>query len=253
MTTLGRELDGDVAIVTGGAHNIGRATCLPLADAGAAICVNAMSSGADAEALAAEIVAAGGQAMHVIADITDPDAVRAMTDTVVARFGKLSILVNNAAVRGNTPLEKMTLAEWRRIFTPTVEGTMLCSQAAIPHIRAAGGGVIICLGGIASYAGVAGRTHVGAAKAALGGFMKGLAHEVGGDSIRVNTVVPGHIDTARGAAAGAGAAYNLKYLVEDRRGKPEEVADMIRALCGPAGRYVTGQTIHVNGGAYLPG
>ena len=129
---------------------------------------------------------------------------------------------------------------------------MLCSQAALPHMRAAGAGTIICLGGIASYAGVAGRSHVGAAKAAVVGFMKGLVHEVGADSIRVNTVVPGHIDTKRGAAAGARPGYDLK-LVLDRNGQPEEVADMIRALCGPAGRYVTGQTIHVNGGVYLPG
>ncbi len=252
MTTLGHELAGDVAIVTGAARNIGRATCLALADAGAAICVNAMNSGAEAETLAREIEAAGGRAMHFVADITDPEAVRAMTDAVVDRFDKLSILINNSAVRGNTSLEEMTLDEWQRIFRPIVEGTMLCSQAVIPHLRAAGGGTIICLGGIAGYAGVAGRTHVGAAKAALIGFMKGLVHEVGGDSIRVNTVVPGHIDTIRGAAASARPDFGLKYLLEDRMGKPEEVADLIRALCGPAGRYITGQTIHVNGGMYLP-
>ena len=252
MSRFDGELAGDVAIVTGGAHNIGRATCLSLADAGAAVCVNAMTSGDEAAALAQQIEAAGGQAMHVLADVTDPDAVRAMTDAVVARFGKLSILVNNAAVRGNTPLEELTLDEWRRIFNPIVEGTMLCTQAALPHIRAAGGGTIICLGGIASYVGVAGRTHVGAAKAALGGFMKGLVHEVGADNIRVNTVVPGHIDTVRGAAAGARPNYDINFML-DRPGQPEEVADMIRSLCGPAGRYVTGQTIHVSGGVYMPG
>lgn len=252
MSRFDRELADDVAIVTGGAHNIGRATCLALADAGAAVCVNTMHSGAEAEALAGEIEAAGGRAMHFPADVTDPQAVRAMTDAVAARFGKLSILVNNAAVRGNTILEELTLDEWRRIFNPIVEGTMLCTQAALPHIRAAGGGTIICLGGIASYVGVAGRTHVGAAKAALGGFMKGLVHEVGGDDIRVNIVVPGHIDTQRGAAAGARPNYDMTFVL-DRPGRPEEVADMIRSLCGPAGRYVTGQTIHVSGGVYLPG
>lgn len=253
MTAAGRELDGQVAIVTGAAHNIGRATCLALAEAGAAVCVNALRSGADAEALAGEIAAAGGRAMHHVADIAAPGAARTMVDAVVARFGRLTILVNNAAVRGNLRLEDMTLAEWRRIFNATVEGSMLCTQAAVPRIRAAGGGTIILLGGVASYAGVAGRTHVGAAKAALGGFMHCLAHEVGADAIRVNMVVPGHIDTVRGAAAGARPDYGLKYLIEDRMGRPEEVAAMIRSLCGPAGRYVTGQTIHVNGGIYLPG
>lgn len=252
MSRSENELAGEVAIVTGAARNIGRATCLSLAAAGAAVCVNAMTSGDEAEALAQKIEAAGGKAMHYIADVTDPDAVSSMAEAVAARFGKLSILVNNAAVRGNTPLNELTLEGWRRIFNPIVEGSMLCTQAALPHIRAAGGGTVILLGGIASYVGVAGRTHVGAAKAALGGFMKGLVHEVGSDNIRVNTVVPGHIDTVRGAAAGARPNYDMTFVL-DRRGLPEEVAEMIRSLCGPAGRYVTGQTIHVSGGVYMPG
>lgn len=252
MSSTDNELAEDVAIVTGAAHNIGRATCLALAEAGAAVCVNAMASGAEAEALANEIEESGGRAMHFVADITDPDAVKRMTEAVVARFGKLSILVNNAGVRGNLPLDELSLEEWRRVTLPTVEGTMLCSQAALPHLRKAGGGTIISLGGIASHTGVAGRTHVAAANLGIIGFMKGLAHEVGGDNIRVNTVVPGHIDTVRGASAGARPKTDIKFLIQDRMGRPEEVAAMIRALCGLAGSYVTGQTIHVNGGAYLP-
>ena len=252
MSRLDRELNEDVAIVTGGAHNIGRATCLALADAGAAICVNAMQSREAAENLVREIERVGGRAMYYVADVADPVAVQTMTDAVISKFGKLSILVNNAAVRGNSRLEELNLEEWRRIFNPIVEGSMLCTQSALPHIRAAGGGTIILLGGIASYIGVAGRTHVGAAKAALGGFMKGLVHEVGADDIRVNMVVPGHIDTVRGTAAGVRPNYDMTYLL-DRVGRPEEVAAMIRSLCGPAGRYVTGQTIHVSGGVYMPG
>lgn len=252
MPTIERELEGDVAIVTGAAHNIGRATCLALAEAGAAVCVNAATSGADAEKLAGEISAAGGQAMHFVADITDGPAVEAMVDAVVARFGKLSILINNAGVRGNLRLDELELDEWHRVTRPTIEGTMLCSKAALPHLRAAGGGTILSLGGIASHTGVAGRTHVAAANTAIIGFMKSLAHEVGGDNIRVNTVVPGHIDTVRGAAAGPRPKTDIKFLIQDRMGRPEEVAAMVCALCGLAGAYVTGQTIHVNGGAYLP-
>ncbi|MGE4221314.1 MAG: SDR family NAD(P)-dependent oxidoreductase [Alphaproteobacteria bacterium] len=252
MNNLGNELAGQVAFVTGGARNIGRSICLDLAAGGAAIAVNALTSAAEAEALAAEIEAAGGKAMACIGDIADPAAATRMIGEAVARFGKLTILVNNAAVRGLTPIEEMTLDAWRRVCGPTVEGAMLCTQAAVPHIRAAGGGSIVTLGGIAGHAGVKGRTHVAAAKAALVGFTKSLAHEVGGDSITANIVVPGHIETVRGASAGAPPAYNVNYLVEGRRGRPEEVAAVVRALCGPAGRYVTGQTVHVNGGAYLP-
>jgi 3-oxoacyl-[acyl-carrier protein] reductase len=252
MSRVDQELAEDVAIVTGGAHNIGRAICLALANSGAAICVNAMTSVDAAEELVREITAAGGRAMHYVADVADPVAVQSMTDAVISKYGKLSILVNNAAVRGNSTLEELTLDEWRRIFNPIVEGSMLCTQSVLPHIRAAGGGTVILIGGIASYVGVAGRTHVGAAKAALGGFMKGLVHEVSADDIRVNMVVPGQIDTVRGVAAGVRPNYDTAILL-DRAGKPEEVAEMIRSLCGPAGHYVTGQTIHVSGGVYMPG
>ncbi|MCB1744417.1 MAG: SDR family oxidoreductase [Gammaproteobacteria bacterium] len=246
------ELKGEVALVTGGAHNIGRAICLDLADAGAAVVVNALSSGAAAQALADEIEAAGGQAMAVVADICDPKAVERMVAAIVERFGTLTILVNNACVRGITRIEDLTLAEWRRISAPTLEGTFLCSQAAVPHMRAAGRGVILSLGGISSHTGTPGRTHVAAANVGIIGFSKALAHEVGMDGIRVNVLVPGHIDTDRGAAAGSRPAHKLDFLVEDRMGRPQEVAAMVRALCGPAGRYMTGQTVHVNGGAYLP-
>ena len=247
-----KELTGEVAIVMGAAHNIGRATCLALVEAGAVVCVNAATSGADAEKLAAAITDAGGQAMHFVADITDPDAVGRMVDAVVERYGKLSILINNAGVRGNLPLDDLGIDEWRRVTLPSVEGTMICAKAALPHIRRAGGGTIISLGGIASHTGVAGWTHVASAITSIIGSMKSLAHDVGGDNIRVNTVVPGHIDTVRGAAAGSRPKTDIKFLIQDRMGRPEEVGAMICALCGLAGSYVTGQTIRVNGEAYLP-
>jgi 3-oxoacyl-[acyl-carrier protein] reductase len=252
MPQYGRELAGDVAIVTGAAHNIGRAICLALAEAGAAVCVNAITSGTDAAKLATEIESAGGRSMHFVGDITDGDAMAAMVNAVVERYGKLSILINNAGVRGNLRLNDLDLDEWLRVTRPTIEGTMICSKAAVPHMQTAGGGTIISLGGIASHTGVAGRTHVAAANAAIIGFMKSLAHEVGTDNIRVNTVVPGHIDTVRGPSAGPRPKTDIKFLIQDRLGRPEEVAAMVRALCGLAGAYVTGQTIHVNGGAYLP-
>src|SRR3546814_1320853 len=114
---------------------IGRAICLELASTGAAVAVNALTSGKEAEQLAAEIESAGGRAMAHVADITDPEAVAAMVEAVVARFGKLTILVNNATLRRVVPLAEMTLAEWRAVQSVTVEGAFLCAQAAAPHIR----------------------------------------------------------------------------------------------------------------------
>jgi 3-oxoacyl-[acyl-carrier protein] reductase len=252
MTTPQRELEGQVALVTGAALNIGRAICRALADAGARVAINAKTSVAQAQQLAEEIGDSGGEAMAHIADVSDPDAVEAMVAAVVERFGKLTILVNNATYRGLVPLAEMTLEKWRMAQSVTVEGTFLCSQAAIPEMRRAGGGTIVNMGGVAGYVGVKDRLHAATAKAAVAGMTRSLAHEVAGDGITVNCVSPGVIETVRGAAAGElppGMTGTDNLL--GRAGRPEEVAAMVRALCGPAGRYVTGQVLHVNGGKFL--
>ena len=252
MNERTRELEGQVAIVTGSAKNIGRAINLALADAGAAVVINALTSGAEAEALAEEINAAGGKAMAHVADIRDAEAVEAMVAAAVDRFGGLNIVVNNASLRQLTPLEEMTLEKWRAIFAVTVEGAMLCTVAALPHLRKAGNGTVINISGIASQLGVKDRLHAATANAALEGMARSLAHELAPYGVTANSISPGLIDTVRGASAGKlppgmSGADNLL----GRKGKPEEIAAAVRALCGPAGRYVTGQTICVNGGMYL--
>ena len=163
-----RELDGQVALVTGSAKNIGRAINLALADAGAKVVINALTSRAEAQSLAAEINDAGGEAMTHIADIRDPSAVQEMV--AVERFGGLNILVNNASLRQLLPLDEMTLEAWRAVFAVTVEGAMLCAVAALPHLRAAGNGTVINISGIASQLGVKDRLHAATANAALEGW-----------------------------------------------------------------------------------
>ena len=247
-----RELDGQVALVTGSAKNIGRAINLALADAGAKVVINALSSGVEAERLAEEINAAGGEAMAHIADIRDPESVEAMIAAAVERFGGLNIVVNNASLRQLLPLEEMTLDQWRAVFAVTVEGAMLCTVAALPHLRRAGHGTVINISGVASQLGVKDRLHAATANAALEGMVRSLAHELAPHGVTANAISPGMIDTVRGATAGKipasiAAAGNLL----GRKGRPEEIAAMVRTLCGPAGRYVTGQTICVNGGMYF--
>lgn len=247
-----RELEGQVALVTGSAKNIGRAINLALADAGAAVVINALESTPEARALAEEISAAGGKAMAHRADIRDPQAVERMVAAAVDRFGGINIVVNNASLRKQTPLEEMTLEAWREIYAVTVEGAMLCIVAALPHLRAAGNGTVVNISGVASQVGVRDRLHAASANAALEGMARSLAHELAPFGITANAVSPGFIDTVRGASAGkvpAGLAAAGNLL--GRKGRPEEIAAMVRALCGPAGRYVTGQTICVNGGMYL--
>ncbi len=252
MNAKTKELEGQVALVTGSAKNIGRAINLALSDAGAKVVINALNSMDEAHVLAEEILSSGGEAMVHAADIRDSDAVAGMMKAVAERFGGLNILVNNASLRQLQPLESMTLERWREIYAVTVEGAMLCAVAALPYLRKCGNGTVINISGIASQVGVKDRLHAASANAALEGMARSLAHELAPYAVTVNAISPGFIDTVRGAAAGkAPASIAATGNLLQRKGKPEEIAAMVRALCGPAGRYVTGQTICVNGGMYL--
>jgi 3-oxoacyl-[acyl-carrier protein] reductase len=250
MTDMDQELQGKVAIVTGGARNIGRAIALALAQGGAAVVVNARTSLADAQAVVAQIESAGGKAIAHLADVTDEDAVGAMVAEAVKRFGRLDILVNNAAVRDVTRLDDIDLATWRYVTGIILDGAFICSKASLKHLRAAGAGAIVNIGGMSGHTGAMGRPHVVAAKLGLVGLTRGLAHDLAPDGVTVNCVVPGLIDTKRAEGQGKAAAQSHDPLV-GRRGTPEEVAGVVRFLAGPNARYVTGQDWHVNGGAYL--
>ncbi len=245
-----RALDGKVAVVTGASRNNGRAIALSHAGEGAAIVVNAVTNAADAKAVAGEITGAGGRAIHHLADVRDESAVNAMMDAAVAAFGRIDILVNNAAVRRHHPISELSFAEWREITGIILDGAFLCTKACLPHMRAAGGGAIVNIGGVSAHIGAPDRANVIDAKAGLVGLTKALAVELAGEGITANCVVPGTIDTVRGGSAGPQANFSHASLVE-RLGKPEEIAAMVRHLCLPEGGYITGQTIHVSGGRYL--
>jgi 3-oxoacyl-[acyl-carrier protein] reductase len=253
MAACGRQLDGKVALITGAVRRIGRATALALADQGAAIVVNTRSSREEAEAAAAEIEERGRQALVQIADVTDEAAVAAMVAGTVQRFGRIDILVNNAADRKQTPLTEISFAEWRHITGIIVDGAFLCARACLPHMVSSGGGTIISIGGASAHAGARNRAHVLTAKAALIGLTKAIAVEFADRGITANCVVPGKIGGARSRTSGEAATMSGKAgPIVGRLGKPEEVAAMVAHLCLPSGRYITGQTIHVNGGMYLP-
>lgn len=241
-----------VALVTGGNRGIGRGIALELAAAGCDFVLAARDRAA-LEDTAAELGTLGAQTAIHAADLRAPDAPAALVATVEQRFGRLDILVNNAAVRGETKLSEMTLAEWRRVVAPTLEGPFLCARAALPHLVASGSGAIINIGGLTGYTGARNRVHVVSAKAGLDGMTKALAHELADDDITVNLVSPGLIDTVRGKHNPTNPDHHKRHdTLLGRRGRPEEVAAMVRHLAGPNGRFITGQTIHVNGGVYLP-
>ena len=249
---MSKPLDGKIALVTGSGKNIGRAIALRLARDGAAIVVNGRGDRAALDGVVAEIEAEGGRAIAAIADVSDPQAVARMTDDAVARLGGIDILVSNAGLRRQTPFLDMDLAEWREILSVALDGAFILARAAVPHMIRRGGGAIVALSGISTHIGTPNRCHVSASKAGLEGLMRALAIELAPHGITANTVAPGSVDTVRGAAAGIRpATLGDNTIPLQRKASVDDIAAMVRHLAGPEGAYITGQTLHVNGGLYL--
>ena len=248
MTPL-QELDGKVAIVTGAGRNIGRAIAQSLASAGATVMINVNSSENAAKETVGLIEQEGGTSAYYVADVTDEKAVEKMVSETVSRFGGLDILVNNHTLRDHKPFEDLTYQEWRRVVNVILDGVFLTSRSAVPQMIAAGGGAIVNLGGQNGYSGGRGSAHVSAGKLGVLGMTRSMALDLAKHKITVNCVVPGLINTTLedGSLAHARATPPIGRL-----GTQEEVAAMVRLLCGPSGGYITGQAIHMNGGGYMP-
>jgi 3-oxoacyl-[acyl-carrier protein] reductase len=246
-----KELAGRVAVVTGSGRNIGRAIALQLAAGGAGVAVNVRSNKAEAEAVVREIEAKGGKAAAFVADIADQQAVETMAAAVVEHFGGIDYLINNAAMRREKALHQLTFAEWREVMGTTLDGVFLCVKACLPPLKASGAGAIVNIGGLSADTGSKHRAHVVAAKAGLIGLTRALAHDLAEDGITVNLISPGLIGTPRAAGSPEPQHHLLHSTLTGKRGAPEEVAYAVRFLCGPGARYITGQQIHVNGGAFM--
>jgi 3-oxoacyl-[acyl-carrier protein] reductase len=248
-----KPLAGRVALVTGAGRNIGRAIALALADAGAKVAVNVRASHDQGRAVVAEIASRGGESLLVAADVTERAEVDAMISAIVTRFGRLDILVNNAAIRHEVAFANLSYTDWRAALAVCVDGAFHCTQAALPLLRVSGAGAVINIGGMTAQAGASKRAHVVTAKAALGGLTRALAHELAEFGITVNCISPGMVDTERiAASASAAPAHHAnRQPLLGRRGHPGEIASAVVWLAGPGGRFATGQTLHINGGAYL--
>jgi len=246
-----KELAGKVAIVTGAGRNIGRAIAIDLAAGGAAVIVNAHANRTEADNVVGVIEQAGGRAAVCLGDVADPATAERLVATALENFGRLDIVVNNAAVRKEQPFETMTYEQWREITRLIMDAPFHTAKAALPALRQAGGGSIVNFGGTSSNTGARDRAHVIAAKGGVMGLTRALAHDLAADNITVNCVSPGMIETTRvhGPVPGHHQAHQT---LSGRRGTAEEVAGMVRYLCGPLARFITGQTIQVNGGAYMP-
>jgi 3-oxoacyl-[acyl-carrier protein] reductase len=246
-----RELDGRVAIVTGSGRNIGRAIALALAAGGATVVVNARGNRTEADAVVREIERDGGRAIAHLADVTNPEAVSAMAKAARSQLGRIDILVNNAANRDERPFAEMSLADWRAVMAVVLEGAFLCAQACLPALRESGAGTIVNIGGLSAHTGSRDRAHVIAAKAGLVGLTRALAHDLAHDGITVNCVSPGLIERRRDPHLPQPQHHQVNRTLSGRYGSANDVASLVRFLAGPNARFITGQTIHANGGAFL--
>lgn len=245
------ELAGKVALVTGAGKNIGRMVALTLARDGATVVVNGRSDQGAVDAVVAEIEAGGGRALGWMADVAQEPAVAQMMEGVAAELGGIDILVSNAGLRRQTAFLEMDYAEWREILSVALDGAFLMARAAAPTMVARGGGAIVALSGISNHVGTPNRCHVSASKAGLEALMRALAVELGPHGIRCNCVAPGPVDTQRGASAGPMPTSLLDGIPLGRKASVDDIAAAVRYLVGPEGAYVTGQTLHVNGGMFL--
>jgi 3-oxoacyl-[acyl-carrier protein] reductase len=247
-------LAGQVALVTGSAHNIGRAIALALAGAGADVVIHARTSRDEVEAVVEEARALGVRATSVLGDVRDPSDVEEIVSHARKELGPISVLVNSAAIRPEGHFEEMTFDQWRAVHGTIVDGAFLCSRAVIEDMLAREYGSIINIVGLTAHSGAPMRAHVVSAKAALIGFTKALAVEFAGRGITVNGISPGMIeaDPRPGHEPRATPAHRADRVIPvGRMGRPHEVASMCCYLASQHARYITGQIISVNGGVYL--
>ncbi len=251
VTSPMESLEGAVALVTGASRRIGRATALGLARHGADLVVTARWAKDEIEAVAGEIRALGRKATVAMGDVTDEADAARMVQEAKAAHGRIDILVNNAAVRRQAPFLEMTLAEWREINAVILDGAFLMSRTVLPVMLENGGGTVVNIGGMTGHTGARERAHVCAAKAGIVGLTKAIAVEFADRGITANCVVPGKIGGKRSATSGASPDVGASIPL-GREGEIEEAAGVVVSMCLPYSRFMTGQSVHVSGGLYLP-
>ena len=244
-----QELKGRVAIITGAGRSIGRAMAIELASAGCAVVVNVRKNRAEAEEVVKAIEAKGGRALVAIADVVDAPAVNAMAQAALKTFGRIDYLVNNAALRQEKHIEDMTFEDWRYITGVILDGAFHCVKACLEPIKASDAGSIINVGGLTGAMGSPDRVHVVTAKAGIAGFTRGLAMELAPHKITVNTLVPAML--AKPGKPNEIPDHPIYRPVLGRAALPGDMAPAVRFLLGPGARYITGQTININGGTYF--
>jgi 3-oxoacyl-[acyl-carrier protein] reductase len=245
-------LVGKVTVVTGGSRGIGRAICLRLAAMGSLVYVNYVSRSAAAEETAALIRQAGGRAEILSFDVADVTAVQDAFKKVVSEAGSVDILINNAGITRDGLMARMKEADWDAVLDTNLKGAFSCAKAASREMMKKKWGRIVNISSVSGFAGNPGQVNYSAAKAGLIGLTKAMAREYASRNITVNSVAPGYIETEMTEQLSADVQEQIKKEIPlASLGKPEDVAGAVAYLVSDDGRYVTGQTLHVNGGMYM--
>ena len=246
------DLTGKTALVTGSSKNIGRATAVRLAEAGADVGVTARSDEAGCEETARRVRETGSEAAVVLGDIGDPDDIDAVVDHVRDRLGPIDVLVNNATYRPSKPFLEIDPDDVDRVLDVNFRGVLLTTQAVVPDMKERGGGAVVNLIGAMVYLGKHGHSHSYGSKLGIEGQIRQLATELGDDGIRVNGVSPGLIDVDRSRTEEWERVERevIRSTPLGRLGRVDEIADACCFLASDASSFVTGQVLHVNGGTY---
>jgi 3-oxoacyl-[acyl-carrier protein] reductase len=243
-------LAGQVALVTGASRGIGAAIARELASAGATVVVNYASSADAAEAVVAAIQAAGGQAWAHRADVAEEEQVEAMVKAVLAKEGRLDVLVNNAGITRDGLLMRMKTADWQSVINLNLTGVFLCTRAVSRTMLKARAGRIVNITSVVGLMGNPGQANYSAAKAGVIGLTRSSAAEFASRGVTVNAVAPGFIESDMTAELDKEPI--LKAIPLGRMGQPEEVASAVRFLAAdPAAAYMTGQVLQVDGGLVM--
>lgn len=245
-------LNGKVALVTGGSRGIGRAVCIRLARLGAHVYINYVSRPEAAEETKAIITEAGGASTIIGFDIAEGEQVQNSLKQIIVDAGSLDILVNNAGITRDGLIARMKESDWDAVLATNLKGSFLCAKAASKSMMKKRWGRIINITSVIGFSGNAGQANYAAAKAGLVGLSKSLAREYASRSITVNCVAPGYIETDMTDALSDDVKETIKSEIPlASLGSSEDVAAAVAFLAGDEARYITGQTIHVNGGMYM--
>ncbi|MFL6593202.1 MAG: 3-oxoacyl-ACP reductase FabG [Luteimonas sp.] len=247
---MSRPLDGEIALVTGASRGIGAAIADELAARGAVVIGTATSENG-AKAIAERLSAAGGHGR--VLDVVDGASVDALVEAIAREFGGISILVNNAGITRDNLLMRMKDEDWDAILQTNLTSVYRTSKAVMRAMMKARKGRIINIASVVGVTGNAGQANYAAAKAGIIGFSKSLAKEIGSRGVTVNVVAPGFIDTDMTRSLPDSAREGLvSQIALGRLGEPKDIARAVAFLAGPDAGYITGETLHVNGGMYMP-